>query len=134
MQDDCSMHILQHLVGRDPKMGHRSVRIRSGNHLTGRKHDQVLHKTEITLHKTLHKCSCIDLTLFQIIYYLLVHLEQTHGDVAPEVVSWAVGKDAQLGDDHGVKDLKVQADRGDVGRHQLGAVRNAQYGHFLPGN
>lgn len=66
--------------------------------------------------------------------YLLVHLEQTHGDVAPEVVSWTVGKDAQLGDDHRVKDFKVQADRGDVGRHQLGAVRNTQYGHFLPGN
>lgn len=68
---------------------------------------------------------------FRLHLYLLVHLEEADGDVALEVVSWSVGKDAQLGDDHRVKDLKVQTDGRDVGRHQRRRVRNAQYGHFL---
>ncbi len=64
--------------------------------------------------------------------YLVVHLEEPDGDVVPEAVSRAVGKDAQLGDDHRVKDLEVQTDGRDIGRQQRRRVRNAQYGHLLP--
>lgn len=67
--------------------------------------------------------------------YLLVHLEETDGDVSAELLAWAVGEDAQLRDDHWVQHPEVQANGRDIcgggeGRH-LGHAQNC---HLLPGH
>ncbi len=85
-------------------------------------------KWAAVIYRRLH----VEVSRLRLRSYLVVRLEEPHGDVVPEAVSRAVGKDAQLGDDHRVKDLEVQTDGRDIGRQQRRRVRNAQYGHLLP--